>query len=172
MNLEKKERIGVQSVQNREGGMSVALDEIDVRILNVLAGNADITSTELAAQVSLSIPAVNKRVAKLHASGVIRRTTILTDAKAVGKPVTAYVLVIMERFSGSDRLLESAAADPDILECYAITGEYDYILKICASDIDELEKKILTLKSRGVAKSNTMFTLREHKFSPIVLPEE
>lgn len=66
--------------------------------------------------------------------------------------------------------MDYAENDPDILECYSITGEYDYILKICAKDIDSLERKILDLKKKkGVLKSHTMISLMEHKFVPTVL---
>ena len=68
-------------------------------------------------------------------------------------------------------LLEYANNEPDVLECYSITGEYDYMLKICAKDIKSLEDKILSIKNKkGVMKSHTMISLMEHKFSPTVLP--
>ena len=119
----------------------------------------------------MSIPAINKRISKLKASGVIRRATILTEPKTVGKPVLAYVLVVMDRFSNAQALFDYAAADPDVLECYAVTGEYDFILKLCAADVSALEDKLLELKrSRGIAKSHTMLALQEHKFAPTALP--
>ena len=147
------------------------MDNIDIEILRILSGDADITDTALSKRISLSVPAVNKRVAKLKESGVIRKKAVLTDPKLVGKPIIAYTMIVMEHFSGSEKLFEKVLADPDILECYAITGEYDYMLKICAKDIDSLEQKILGLKNLGIAKSNTMFALMEHKFSPSPVPD-
>lgn len=147
------------------------MDNIDIEILRILSGDADITDTALSKRISLSVPAVNKRVAKLKESGVIRKKAVLTNPKLVGKPITAYTMVVLEHFSGSEKLFEIVNADPDILECYAITGEYDYMLKICAKDIDSLEQKILGLKNLGIAKSNTMFALMEHKFSPSPVPD-
>ena len=67
--------------------------------------------------------------------------------------------------------MKMVESDPDILECYAVTGEYDYLIKICAADIESFETKLLQLKSRSVAKSHTLLTLCEHKFSPSVLPD-
>ena len=70
-------------------------------------------------------------------------------------------------------LLDYAASDKDVLECYSITGEYDYVLKICAKDIEALEEKILAIKrKKGVMRSHTMISLMEHKFAPTVLPDE
>ena len=64
------------------------------------------------------------------------------------------------------------AVEGDILECYAVTGDYDYIIKICAADMEHLEEKLLRLKGqKGVMKSHTMLSLMEHKFSPTALPD-
>lgn len=147
------------------------MDSTDIRILEILSADAGITDTALSKEISLSVPAANKRVAKLCENGIIRKKTILTDARLVGKPVIAYTMVAMEHFSDSEKLFSVIEKDPDFLECYAITGDYDYMLKICAADIDLLERKILALKSVGIAKSNTMFTLKEHKFTPSPLPD-
>ena len=147
------------------------MDEIDVTLLRTLAENADVTATELMRSANLSIPAINKRIARLKSSGMIRKVTVLTDAKKVGKPIVAFVLVVLDRFSNMAAILENAAKDPDVLECYAVTGEYDYLIKICAKDIETLEEKLLTMKEKGISKSHTLLTLCEHKFAPTVLPD-
>ena len=145
------------------------MDEIDVRIIELLSGDATITATEIGAQVGLSIPAVNKRIQKLKREGAIRRFTILTDNKAMGKPISAYILVILQ--AGSEALMEYIAGDPDVLECAAVTGEYDYIIKVCAADVEALEDKLLCLKrQKGVVKSLTMLSLMECKLQPTILP--
>ena len=147
------------------------MDETDVVLLRSLAKNADVTATELMNSINLSIPAINKRIARLKSSGTIRKMTVLTDARKVGKPIMAYVLVVLDRFSNTDGLMALVGSDPDILECYAVTGEYDYLIKICAADIEAFENKLLHLKNIGVSKSHTLFTLCEHKFSPSALPD-
>lgn len=148
------------------------MDAIDKRILYMLAENSDATATDIGSAVSLSVPAVNKRISRLKQDGVIRNSTIVTDAKKLNKTVTAFVFVVMEFGDNIRSLLEYAASDKDVLECYSITGEYDYVLKICAKDIEALEEKILTVKrKKGVMKSHTMISLMEHKFSPTILPD-
>ena len=147
------------------------MDRTDEKLLQILAKDSDISASALVSQLNLSIPAINKRISKLKASGVIRRSTVLTEPKAVGKPVLAYVLVVLDRFSHAQALFDYAEADRDVLECYAVTGEYDFILKLCAADVAALEDKLLELKrSRGIAKSHTMLALQEHKFTPSALP--
>lgn len=147
------------------------MDAIDRKLLCLLAQDADVTASALAPQLNLSVPAINKRIARLKSTGAIRRTTILTDGKEVGKPITAYVLVALDRFSDSDKFLGIVAADRDILECSAVTGAYDYILKICAADIDALEDKLLGMKKKGIAKTDTLLALREYKNMPVPLPD-
>ena len=73
----------------------------------------------------------------------------------------------------NEKLLQYIHQDPDILECSAVTGEYDYLIKVCAKDVQTLEDKLLCLKKQnGVVKSHTMLCLMEHKFEPTVLPDE
>lgn len=147
------------------------MDEIDARILKILSERADATATEISQQINLSVPAINKRIRKLENDGVIRRFTVLTDGNKVGKPIVAYILVVVQSRAGVDALLEYIAQDDDILECAAVTGEYDYLIKVCAADVAALEKKLLHMKKqKGVVKSHTMLSLMEHKFSPTLLP--
>lgn len=146
------------------------MDDIDAKILSILSADAMTTATDIGATVGLSIPAVNKRIQKLKKDGKLKKFTILTDGKAVGKPITAYILVILQ--SDSDALMEYIAGDPDVLECAAVTGEYDYIIKVCAADVEALEDKLLCLKrQKGVIKSHTMLSLMECKLQPTILPE-
>ena len=148
------------------------MDALDKRILKILSQNAMASATEIGAAVNLSIPAVNKRIQKMEEGGVIRSYTPLTDGKKVGKPICAFIMLTVKYGSGVDALQEFIGRDPDVLECYAVTGDYDYILKICARDVEALEEKILALKKQnGVVKSHTMLALMEHKLSPCALPD-
>lgn len=147
------------------------MDIIDKKILKILSEDANTTATEIGSLVNLSIPAINKRIAKLKKEKVIRSFTITTDPKQVSKPIIAFILIVMRFNDGIDAFLDQLCDDVDVLECYAITGEYDYIIKVCAQNVEELEDKLLYLKrQKGVLKSHTMLSLMEHKFSPSVLP--
>ena len=148
------------------------MDIIDKKILKLLAQNSNATAAEIGSEVRLSIPAVNKRIFKLREKGVINSFTILTNQKSVKKPITAYILLTIQYGSSVDNLMNCIKGDDDILECYAVTGDYDYIIKICAASMERLEEKLLHLKSQqGVVKSHTMLSLMEHKFAPTVLPD-
>lgn len=146
------------------------MDEIDVKLLEILSKDSSLTATEITTQVNLSIPAVNKRIAKLKTSGVIENFTIQTNPKKIDKPVLAFVMVVLNQYTQIEQFLSVIQSDPDIVECNAITGEYDYLLKVYAKDIENLEEKLLKLKNtKGIAKSNTMFSLTQHKhlFGPL-----
>lgn len=148
------------------------MDQIDRKLLQILSENAAATATEMVPQVNLSIPAINKRIQKLQKSGVIRRFTIQVEPAKVGKPICAFILVVLHRSSQMDGLMEYIQADPDILECYGVTGEYDYLLKVCTTDVASLQKKINHLKKvSGVVKSHTMMTLMEYKNDVSALPD-
>ncbi len=148
------------------------MDKTDAKILEILAEDANATSTEIGEKVNLSIPAVNKRIQKLKNDGVIKNFTVITAGKKVNKPIMAFILLVMRYGDGIDTLLEYIEKDIDILECYAVTGEYDYLIKICAEDVESLENKLLHLKKqKGVVKSYTMFSLMEHKFKSAILPD-
>ena len=148
------------------------MDAVDQKILKLLTRNAEMTAAEIGMIVNLSIPAVNKRILKLKESGVIRSFTILTDQKKVNKPITAYILLTLQYGSAVENLMSCIQEDGDILECYAVTGDFDYIIKICAVDMEDLEAKLLRLKGqKGVMKSHTMISLMEHKFTPTALAD-
>lgn len=147
------------------------MDELDLKIIKILSRNADITTTAIKKEINLSIPAINKRIQALKKSGIIKQFTVLTDGKKVGKPIIAYVFIVLQSSDYMDSLLEYANTNADILECSAITGEYDCLLKVCAESIEQLDEKLMYLKKhKGIIKSNTMLSLTTHKYSPTIYP--
>lgn len=148
------------------------MDEIDVKLVRLLSQNSRATAVELSGKVDLSVPAINKRIARLQREGKVR-FTVQVDAEEAGKPITVFILLNIQSIGATGKLLEYVASDPDILECYAVTGEYDYILKVCARDVKALDRKLKLLKQqKGVVKSNTLFSLMENKNNICILPEE
>ena len=147
------------------------MDSIDAKILKLLSKNADVTATEISAQVNLSVPAINKRIQKLKSDGMIRRFTVLTNGKNIGKPIMAFVLLVVQAGRQGEPFLDYVRNDDDILECFSVTGEYDYLIKVCASDMESLKNKLSQIKlHNGVVKSHTMISLLEQKFAPTILP--
>lgn len=148
------------------------MDLIDRKILKLLAEDASAQTIEISRAINLSVPATNKRLARLKKDGIITSYTVLTDGEKVGKPVSAFILVVLQYAQGVEDFMAFVQAEQDILECYAISGGYDYILKVCAKDIKALEQLLLRVKAQnGVVKSQTMISLLEHKCKPTVLPD-
>ena len=147
------------------------MDKADALILRQLKKDAGTAGSRLSEMVNLSVPAVNKRISKMKAEGVIRKATVITDGKAIGKPVLVFVLVTVNELIDSNPEYQAMLEDEDVLECYAVSGDYDYILKIAAQDIDDFEGKLLRLRKNGVMKSQTLMCLREYKFEAAALPE-
>ena len=148
------------------------MDRVDKKILQILSEDSSTTATDIAVMVNLSIPAVNKRIQKMKQAGIIRKFTLQTDPERMGKPISAYMLLVLQQGGKMETLMEYIKSDPDILECSGVTGEYDYLLKLCASNVASLQKKINRLKKYGgVVKSHTMLCLSEYKNSVSVLPD-
>ena len=148
------------------------MDSSDRKILKLLAEDASAQTIEISHAINLSVPATNKRLARLKKDGVITSYTVLTDGEKVGKPVSAFILVVLQYAQGVDDFMSFVQAEQDILECYAISGGYDYILKVCAKNIKTLEQLLLRVKAQnGVVKSQTMISLLEHKCKPTALPD-
>lgn len=144
------------------------LDVIDLELLKILANNADISAVEISKRVCLSVPAINKRIAKLKRDGYIKGVYAELDGKKIDKGLICFVFVLLKESKYISDLLEYIKQESDVLECHAVSGEYDFILKICAKDIDEFEDKLLRLKSsQGISKSFTVMSLRTYKKSRI-----
>jgi len=147
------------------------MDSIDAKILKRLSKNADATATSISESINLSVPAINKRIQKLKKDGMIRRFTVLTNGKNIGKPIMAFVLLVVKASNQGETFLDYVRGDDDILECFSVTGEYDYLIKVCAADMESLKNKLSQIKlHNGVVKSHTMISLLEQKFSPTILP--
>lgn len=148
------------------------MDAIDKRIIKILASNADVTATEISNELHFSIPAVNKRIRDLKKDGIIKNYTVITDNKMVGKPIVAFIMIVLKSVEHTESFFKYVDTDPDILECYAVTGEYDCIIKACAPSLEELDKKLAILKTQsGVMKSYTMLSLTTHKYAPAFLAD-
>ena len=140
------------------------MDSIDAQLLRILAEDARCSATDISKKVNLSIPAVNKRISRLRENGIIERFTIQLNPQKINSSVQAFVLLVVDQYSRVNELLEFVNAKENIVDCYAITGENDYQLRLYARDITELESILLELKGKKcVSKSHTIFVLMEHK---------
>jgi Lrp/AsnC family transcriptional regulator len=149
------------------------LDAIDLRILRELQKNADQSMQELADNVGLSHTPCWRRYTRLRQLGVIVKKVVVVDADKIGKALNALCTVVLDRHDEQSLLaFERAAVEcPQIMECYAMSGARDYLLRIAVSSVPEYEKfmKQTLLHLPGVDSIDTNFALRTVKLS-VALP--
>jgi DNA-binding Lrp family transcriptional regulator len=114
-----------------------SLDRLDRRILAALQANGRISNQELAHTVHLSPAQSNRRHRRLEEAGYIQRYEARLDAHRLGLGVTAFVHVSMERGQHKEvlKFQRTVGKMPEVLECYAVTGDFDYVCKIVARDL-------------------------------------
>jgi Lrp/AsnC family leucine-responsive transcriptional regulator len=115
----------------------VSLDEVDRDILAALQGDARMRVSEIARRVGLSAPAVADRVRRLENMGVLSYRAE-ADPRALGYPICAIVR-ISPSSDGLRRVPETARVTPEITECYRVTGEDCYVMKLYLRSMDDLE---------------------------------
>lgn len=114
------------------------MDDRDVAVLGVLQRSPRITMSALAREVGLSPPAVTERVQRLERTGVIAGYTTEVDPRALGLPITAFARIRPEPRQ-LKAVAELASRTPEVVECYRITGEDCFLLKLHAPAVEAIE---------------------------------
>lgn len=131
-------RNGVAVVGRQDNGNALA-DPVNVRVLEVLHADPRIGMSALGRAVGLSPPAVSERVQRLRRTGVIEGFRMDVDAAAVGLPVAAFVRV-RPGPGQLPKIAQLAQDTPEVVECYRITGEDCFLLKLHVAAVDQLEE--------------------------------
>ncbi|MDP6969742.1 MAG: Lrp/AsnC family transcriptional regulator [Gammaproteobacteria bacterium] len=143
------------------------LDTFDIKILQMLQRQADISVQNLSEHVGLSHTPCWRRIKRLREAGVLGANVALIDAKQVGLGVTVFVHVKL--ISHDEQMLADfeaqAVAMDEVIQCYIMSGDMDYLLRVVVSSIEQYEQ---TLKRKlvrlpGVQSLNSSFALRELK---------
>jgi DNA-binding Lrp family transcriptional regulator len=143
------------------------MDNYDRKILQALQLDGRITNKQLAEQVSLSQAPCWRRVDALEKNGLITGYTAIVDKQKLGLNLTAFAQISLDNHHPDTvkRFDEGIQQWPEILECHATSGEYDYLLKIVATDMQSynqlIYEKILRLPS--IRSVNTSFSMQEKK---------
>ncbi len=143
------------------------LDAIDRRILRALQADGRMTYDVLAAQVSLSASATLRRVKRLEDSGVIAGYVALVPAERVGLSLTAYLNVRLEKHAEvhkrtpMDLFRAAVQTWPEVVECAALTGEMDFLLRVVVQDMAHYSRFVLDtlLKHPSVQDCKTSFVM-------------
>lgn len=149
-----------------------ALDEIDLAILRELQQDGRVSNVELARRVNLSPPATHSRVKRLEEEGYIRDYVALLDKERVGYDMTCFISVSLqlhqhEELEGFHKTVNDI---PEVLECYHVTGEFDYLLKVLMRSRQDLQQLIVNRLTPlpGVARIYTSLVLTEVKSTTVI----
>jgi Lrp/AsnC family leucine-responsive transcriptional regulator len=142
----------------------MALDRYDRLILEALQQDGRISNVQLAHKVSLSESACLRRVRALEEAGLIDRYAALLNQNRAGLPGNVFVQIGLHREVESDlSAFEDAVREiPEVMECYLMSGEFDYLIRVVVSDMADFERIHKTTLTRlpGVARVNSSFAIR------------
>ncbi len=145
-----------------------SLDPTDLRLLDHLQTDARITNVALAESASLSPAPCLRRVRDLEAAGVIRGYATLLDPKALGLHVSAFIQISLEKqvVNALRNFEETIAGYPEVMECYLMTGDSDYLLRVVAHDLKGLQSLIVDRLARlpNVANIRSSIALKQVKY--------
>lgn len=149
------------------------MDKIDLHILKILQQNSKITNLDLSKKIGLSPAPTLERVKKLEQSGVIESYHAKVSSSAMGLNVRTFVLVSLawQKENALDNFLKKVNEIDEITECYIITGDADFLLKLVVKDTPSYEKLLIRTLSQieEIESLKTLMTLSKVK-SENVLP--
>ncbi|APR35996.1 Lrp/AsnC family transcriptional regulator [Paraburkholderia sp. SOS3] len=144
------------------------LDRIDIGILNELQQNARITNSELARAVNLSPTPCFNRVRALDKLGLFRQQVTLLNPEVLGLQINVFIQVSLEKQveDGLRRFEQAIDERPEVMECYLMTGDADYLLRVVMPDIHALERFIVDhlTKIPGVSNIRSSFALKQVRY--------
>ena len=154
-------------------------DEIDQKILDILQSNSNITNAQLASDAGISPSSMIERVKRLENANVIKNYVALVDHEKVGRGTIVMVSVSLSAhiLTSVDGFKKKISELDEVLECYHVAGEEDFILKVAVKDIKEYEYFVLNKlnKIEGINKIKTTFVLSTVKYKTkfhVNLPNE
>jgi len=148
------------------------LDIVDKKLLDLLQNDAKQTNKKLAFELNLSITAIYERIKKLEASGIIKNYVALVDKKTINKDFVAFCHIKLVQHS-KDYVVKferEVRKLDEVLECYHLSGDYDYLLKVLVEDMQEFRefmvKKLTNIDHIG--STHSMFMINEVKHTTAI----
>ncbi len=148
------------------------LDAIDCKIIAAVQNDGRITINDLAERVGLSPSPCARRLRILEEKGIIKGYTATIDQAKVGLPVSAFASIKLERQREEDldRFAKAVARWPEVVDCYLMTGQRDYLMRIVVRDLQAYETFIKSKLTRldGIASIETSFALDQVKRAEVL----
>jgi len=150
------------------------LDKTDKRILKEIQRMGQVSNVELAKRVGLSESPCLRRMRRLENEGIIKGYSVTLDQRKLGLSIVAFIQVKVDQRSEADSeaFQQSVMQEPAIIECYALTGDYDYLLKVVAKDLDEFGEltmhRILRFPAvKSITSGFVLSALKDHGELPL-----
>lgn len=133
------------------------MDDLDRKILSLLARNARMPVKEIAEQVALTSPAVSSRIHKLETDGIISGYTVMLNRPADRVYVDALISLSVAP-AQHEALLEFLQGSREVLQCYHVTGDYSFLIKVSCSSMPRLEHLILQFQKLGTTSTQIILS--------------
>jgi DNA-binding Lrp family transcriptional regulator len=151
------------------------LDAIDRKILRHLQENARLSNTELAERVGVSASPCWRRIKAMEEAGVITKYVTLVQPEAVGLQISVFTSVSLDKQiePALETFQKAVRKRPEVMECYLMTGDFDYLLRVVVSSLHAYERFLIDHLTRipGVASIKSSFALKQVKYTT-ALPVE
>ena len=144
--------------------LTTTVDRMDAKILRTVADNGRISWRELAERIGLSLTPTLRRIRRLEDDGIIAGYSARFSEQKLGVGITMYVMVTLERQTEESlKVFERRIADvPEVMSCYLMTGEADYILRVVAADLESYQRFMLDILTRipGVTRIQSSLAIK------------
>jgi Lrp/AsnC family leucine-responsive transcriptional regulator len=149
------------------------MDHIDTKILHCLTEDARMNASQISQKVNLSVSAVIERMKKMEASGLIRGYTAVIDEEKAGLGVQALLSIRLEHPKYNEEFNRQMCNHAHVIECFYITGDFDYIARIGVASSQELTRVLNDIKQiPGVSLTRTYVVLDNVKVNPALAPHK
>src|SRR3954452_16335906 len=153
------------------GGGSLQIDAVDQRIIALLVADARASYAEIGSKVSLSAPAVKRRVDRLRSTGVIKGFTTVIEPSALGWNTEAFVELYCTGRTTPAQITVATPRHPEVVGAYTGAGQADALVHLRAADIGHLEQALERLRAESfVTSTRSMIVLSRLVETPIVAP--
>lgn len=150
----------------------IALTAIDRKILRALQEDGRMTIQAIADRVGLSASPCLRRIRQMESAGIIAAYSATVDQKAVGLPVSVFISIKLERQRSHELDAFGAAISrwPEVMECYLMTGQFDFLLRLVCADLGAYEQFLREKLTQveGVASIESSFSLGQVKYSRVL----
>jgi len=147
------------------------LDKIDLKLLELLQLNGKLTTKEIAQQVNLSPTPVYERIRRLERDGVIKKYVALVEAEKIGKGLIVFCDITLKEHTKEigNQFVQDIMSSKYVCECYNISGDYDFRLKVMVRDMKHYQSFVLndlgSIKNIGSAHSTFVMGVIKHDYA-------